>query len=248
MLEAGRPDNAPDLAFICKNDNFGCRILSAYNTFGGDPSLVTMLAYADGAPVGALSLKGGSAVVCGAYNEEIADCLRFLGAREIFAPESFPPFDGVRESSRGPVAALQACAPVGFDKAERIDAETLREIYPVIVSDLPEIANQPFDAWYVELSHRLRHGNARILAVKDGGSIVATAMTAAETDAVAVIGFVRTLAAYRHRGYASGVCRLLGNELLQEHKTVYICCDAAVFPFYKKLGYRQIGNWWYGKL
>ena len=242
MVEAVGGGNFARFERICEADNFGCRILSAYTAFGNDPALTTMVS--DGGA--ALSLKGGSAVVSGEDDQELTDCLSFLACREIFAPVNITIPAGF-EISTGPVALLTDARDTDFGRAERIDAEQLREIWPVIVSDLPEIASQPFDAWYVELSHRLRHANARICAVREHGEVVSVAMTAAESTNAAVIGFVRTLREYRGRGYASGLCRVLGNELLGEKKKVYISCNADTLPFYEKLGYRYVDDWKYGK-
>ncbi len=242
MVEAVGGGNADRFARICGRDNFGCRILSAYRCFGDDPALTTMLS--DGGA--ALSLKGGSAVLCGENDPEMTELLTFLRCEEIFSSAAFE-YPAGYEISTGPVARLEGVFDPEYHRAERIDAESLREIWPVIVSDLPEIASQPYDAWYVELSHRLRHANARIYAVREGGAIVSVAMTAAESDAAAVIGFVRTLKEYRGRGFASGLCRRLGGELQKEKKTIYISCNRDRLSFYEAIGYRYVYDWKYGK-
>ena len=242
MVEAVGAGNLARFEELCAKDNFGCRILSAYTAFGDDPRLTTMLS--DGGA--ALSLKGGSAVLCGKNDPEMTDLLTFLRCEEIFSSVNFE-YPAEYAVSTGPVARLEGGFDPSYARAEAVDAEKLREIYPVIVSDLPEIASQPFDAWYVELSHRLRHGNARIYAVRENGKIVSVAMTAAESDGAAVIGFVRTLKEYRGRGFASGLCRLLGGELQRENKTVYISCSADRLPFYEDIGYRYAYDWKYGK-
>lgn len=216
--------------------------MSAYTAFGDDPRLTTMLS--DGGA--ALSLKGGSAVLCGENDPEMTELLTFLGCEEIFSSVNFE-YPVEYAVSTGPVARLEGVFDPSYARAEAVDAEKLREIWPVIVSDLPEIASQPFDAWYVELSHRLRHGNARIYAVRENGKIVSVAMTAAESHGAAVIGFVRTLKEYRGRGFASGLCRLLGGELQRENKTVYISCSADRLSFYEDIGYRYAYDWKYGK-
>ena len=193
MLEAVSAGNYPAFEALCEKDNFGCRILSAYKAFPHDPALTTLTVLEEGRAVAALSLRGGSAVLCGAYRSELTDCLRFLGYKELFAPPSYGRTRRLTGQCRGPVAALKEPGtpdPALAARIERIDAETLREIYPVITADLPEITNQPFGPWYVELSHRLRHKNARIVAIRENGAIVSTAMTAAESPAGAVIGFV----------------------------------------------------------
>ncbi|MBQ6019210.1 MAG: GNAT family N-acetyltransferase [Clostridia bacterium] len=242
MVEAVHAGNLARFREICGADNFGCRILSSWSAFGDDPALTTMVS--DGGA--ALSFKGGAAVVCGQNDPELTECLAFLGCREIFSPAhiGYPPGYDV---STGPVALLSELRDTDFGRAEKIDAEKLREIWPVIVSDLPGIVSQPFGEWYVELSHRLRHGNARIYAVREGGKIVSVAMTAAESDFAAVIGFVRTLKEYRGRGFASGLCAVLGNELLREKKRVYISCGENRLSFYESIGYRKVFDWKYGK-
>ncbi len=62
----------------------------------------------------------------------------------------------------------------------------------------------PFDSWYVDVSHRLRHGMAHIASVMQEGEPVSTAMTVAETETAVLLGAVATGAA--RRGACRSVC------------------------------------------
>ena len=57
----------------------------------------------------------------------------------------------------------------------------------------------PLNAWYPDVSHRIRHDCAKIATILDGENVVSTAMTVAETDTLAVLGQVATHSDYRGR-------------------------------------------------
>lgn len=245
MLEAVGADNAAALARFCERDNFGCRVLSASLDAPDDPTRLVMLTRRHGEVDATFSLRGGSAVVCGWENaDEVARALRFFGCQTVFAPRAFADAARLPIRQSGVCARLTECRPPAEgEPVEWITAETLREIYPLLRHALPAEDDRPFGNWYVELSHLLRHGRRRAAVIRRDGVPVSLAMTAAQTDTAAVIGPVFTLPAYRGNGYAHRLCRALGDGSAEEGKTVFLCCETHLLPFYEKAGWTACGEW-----
>ncbi len=100
----------------------------------------------------------------------------------------------------------------------------------------------PFEAWYPDVSHRIRHGCCQIAAILDGKRVVSTAMTVAEAEEYALLGQVATDAAYRRRGYA-GRCL---NDLIDrwQGKRLYIIpANENARKLYEKLGFSFCEEW-----
>lgn len=120
---------------------------------------------------------------------------------------------------------------------------TPREVYPILSNcfknDLP-----PFSPWYVDVSHRIRHGFCRIKGIWESGKPVACVMTTAECDGAAIIGAVATLPESRGRGYASGLVSSLTSELHLEGRSVYLLPkNEAAHKLYSAIGFYDCGKW-----
>ena len=66
-------------------------------------------------------------------------------------------------------------------------APAAREAYPLLQAVFGDTL-PPFEDWYVDVSHRLRHGCCRMAGVYEADTLAAVAMTTAECDTAALIG------------------------------------------------------------
>ena len=98
------------------------------------------------------------------------------------------------------------------------------------------------NAWYPDVSHRLRHHCAKIASIIVDDQVVSTAMTVAETDGAAVLGQVATHSDFRGRGYAQTCINSLISRC--KDKTLYILpmTDYAQ-SLYEKMGFSAEGEW-----
>lgn len=98
-----------------------------------------------------------------------------------------------------------------------------------------------FDSWYVDISHRIRHGAAKAVTLNIDSVIVSSAIFSSIYNGDAIITAVKTNPDYRGKGYGSSLVSAM-------------CCDVSgdVYlmreqdkneAFYKKLGFENIGNW-----
>lgn len=98
------------------------------------------------------------------------------------------------------------------------------------------------NAWYPDVSHRIRHDCAKIATILDENIVVSTAMTVAETDTAAVLGQVATHSDYRGRGHAKTCINSLISRC--KDKTLYILPMTNIaHSLYVKMGFVPDGEW-----
>lgn len=100
----------------------------------------------------------------------------------------------------------------------------------------------PFEQWYVDVSHRVRHGCCHIACVENDGEIVSSAMSIAEAKNIALIGGVATLPSHRGKGLATACITELLSMLPQ--KTILINpVNEYASALYRKMGFTSCGTW-----
>ncbi len=149
--------------------------------------------------------------------------------------------------------AVTAPGPALLSPEKEPEPLTPREAYPVLetcfAGSLP-----PFSAWYVDVSHRVRHARCRLVGFKEEGAPVSSAMTVAECGpapcepvaygGAALIGAVATLPAGRGKGYASAAVLALARDLLAEGRRVFLSPkNAQAHALYARIGFVDAGEW-----
>lgn len=120
---------------------------------------------------------------------------------------------------------------------------TPREIYPVLAACFGD-EMPPFSPWYVDVSHRMRHGCCRIAGFREHDGPAACAMTTSECAGAAIIGAVATLPSCRGKGYASASVLTLARTLMSEGRIVYLSPkNEAAHRLYAHIGFTDCGHW-----
>lgn len=118
-----------------------------------------------------------------------------------------------------------------------------RDVYPLLSAVFGD-SLPPFDVWYADASHRLRHDLCRIAGVTEQGKAVSCAMTVAETETAWMLGAVVTRPDCRGRGYASASIRSLIADGQANGKKVLISPkNEAARALYARLGFAECGTW-----
>ncbi len=116
-------------------------------------------------------------------------------------------------------------------------------LYPLI-SDVFGESIPPFDAWYADVHHRLRHGAFHSRAVCEEERVLSCAMTVAQCEDAVLIGAVATHPTARGRGFASACVTALTQAYRQKGVTVYISPkNEAAEALYSRLGFTVCGEW-----
>ncbi|MGI6264131.1 MAG: GNAT family N-acetyltransferase [Acutalibacteraceae bacterium] len=113
------------------------------------------------------------------------------------------------------------------------------DLLKAVFDDLPQ-----WDDWYVDMSHRLRHGCGRIAGITGEDGLLAVAMTTAECESAALIGGVATRPDQRGRGYARRCVSALAAALQQEGKAVWLSPkNDYAKALYRHWGFVPVGEW-----
>lgn len=117
---------------------------------------------------------------------------------------------------------------------------SVREIYAVLSAVFSDFSS--FDGWYVDASHRVRHGCCHYAVERLDGNVSSVAMTVAEAENCALIGCVATLPNFRGRGAATRCITCLIDSLAASK--IYIApSDEYSASLYKKIGFVTCGTW-----
>lgn len=119
----------------------------------------------------------------------------------------------------------------------------LNEVYRLLTLVFDDTL-PPWEDWYVDVSHRLRHGCCRIAGVVEADGLAAVAMTTAECGSAALIGGVATHPAFRRRGYARRCVMSVAAALQEEGKDVWLSPkNETARQLYSRWGFIEAGEW-----
>ncbi len=100
-----------------------------------------------------------------------------------------------------------------------------------------------FENWYVDVSHRVRHGCCHIASIVRRGQVVCNAMTVAETTNDVLLGAVATHPDWRRQGLAGACIGHLIHQLSDSRRIHISPVNERACRLYEKLGFRITGSW-----
>ena len=107
----------------------------------------------------------------------------------------------------------------------------LEEFYSILKTGF----NIEFEPWYLDMSHRIRHGVTRTKRL--GGSVL---VIQHDLFGSALISQVATAPEYRGNGGASRLISAVCAELSESE--VFVICEEELREFYEKNGFQKIGK------
>lgn len=110
-----------------------------------------------------------------------------------------------------------------LETTEHADTPPLGALYPLLCAVFGEETLPPFDVWYADMSHRLRHDCGRAAGVIREGHTVSCSLVTAECAVAGLVSGVATHPAYRGQGLARLCVASLANALIDAGKHAYIC-------------------------
>lgn len=98
-----------------------------------------------------------------------------------------------------------------------------------------------FEAWYVDISHRIRHGTAKAYSVNINNEIVSSGIFSSIHNNNAVLTSVNTAPEFRCMGYGS---LLVSHMMCDISGTVFLMREKNKNEhFYSRLGFINTGKW-----
>ena len=162
--------------------------------------------------------------------EELCEFLSFGGASKIFCSD-----DTGEILSETPELSCNKLNLMRFSRAlseacVQVSELSLSQAYSILKTSF-EIDHEP---WYLDMSHRIRHGISRFYGFN--GSVLCVQHNLCGE---ALLSQISTVPEMRNKGYASGLIRAVCRELSESE--VFLLCEDKLVDFYEKIGFERYG-------
>lgn len=219
---------------------FGCRIQSAAGAYGLEEPFAQFWVQGEKAAL----CKLDDAMILDAAEdagfEEIKDFVRMTGAKKLICSAEAAEQAGFAPVCRGQVMAYRNTEKLGPPAGFELNPG-LREIYALLCECATETFRPPeFEPFYLDLSHRIRHGAAVAAGIRQGDSLVSCAVCIARTAGKAVVSAVAVKPEQRRKGFGSAALTALISQLKQEEIYIFRAQDENE-EFYRSSGFALCG-------
>lgn len=222
---------------FCDNDYFYIKIKSLFEAYGTDTSFLMFYAQINetGETVSLVSLFEGHATLCMSEKSDFDELKEFAAvmAHSCEFDKAFLRDFDLESNHAKEGFILKFCKSANAKKPQNI---SIKEAYTIQSEcNSKELRMPPYDAYYVDMSHRVRHGCAEVFGISEGDETAATVTAANITCDGAIISGVAVLPKYRNRGLGS---RLAADSIAYLNSIcgkTYLLCSKQLYGFYQKL-------------
>lgn len=221
-----------------KKDIFSVKIFSLFRAYGTKYPFVRFYAQKNNSEI--------TAVICILDNditlsyipnkadiEELTEFINVMGFSTFLCDNDFV-ID--REYNCGIVMSSER-------KTEIVCDYTTVDEYPYLFDlfNFVDYGDVDFESWYVDISHRIRHGCAKAVTLNKDSEIISSAIFSSIYENNAVLTAVQTSLKFRNEGYASALVSAMCCDVTG---TVYLLRENGKNEsFYKKLFFDNVGKW-----
>ncbi len=218
-------------------DIFSVRILSLLYAYGCKYQFATFYRQIIDGKITAIISKLDNdvtiSVADGFDNEELVHFLCVSGYATVLSCDKF------MLSSRYEEGMVMSCT----SKREMPMLNTQLDEYPKLMDlfNFVDYEGQDFKAWYVDISHRVRHKSAKAYTLNVDDEIISSGILSSMIDGYAILTAVRTRDEFQRMGYGSCLVCSICNDV---KGTVYIMRDMdRNEEFYVNCGFENIYKW-----
>lgn len=230
-------DSPEQLAAWVQKDIFSVRILSLLQSYGCQYRFCSFYRQTDGDRLTAIISKlDGNVTIALTENFDREELVRFLcliGYATVLVSDVF------ELNPRYTEGVVMACSR----KPDYQPVGAVIDEYPKLMDlfNFVDYQEQDFQAWYVDISHRVRHKTAKAYTLNVNDEIVSSGILSSLFEDDAVLTAVRTRDDMRQRGYGTALVKAICNDV---RGTVYLMRDAdRNEAFYAHAGFQNIGKW-----
>ena len=235
LLAEEKEEQAKVLA-LCEKTAFGCKIASVAGCYGFDKGFACF--WRDTRSQAVYCLVDGTMLLSGTILDgaEAMAFLRAVGPGRILCAVRNAEALGLQPQAVGDV--LKHTLPPG-EPAPSPGQVNIRELYGL----LEETGMvEEFEPFYLDLSHKLRHGGALALAEHREGELAGCAVVSAISRSAAVLSAVAVGERFRRQGLGTALVRQA--EQCLAGKTVYVFREKDRHKaFYQQWGYGKTDTW-----
>lgn len=220
---------------------FICRIRAAADAYGLSEPFAQFWVQDENAVIckldDAVILEAGE----NADLDEIFEFIRMTGAKRLLCAENIAKQAGLPAACRGEVMQYRNTMPPAFPNSAEINPG-IREIYALLrACETPTFVPPEFEPFYLDLSHRIRHGAALAAGIRCGGELVSCAVCIAKTDSRAVVSAVAVKPEQQRKGFGSAALSALISQLKQENINIFRA-ENENEEFYRAFGFVSCGE------
>lgn len=225
---------------------FGCKILSTASAYGTElPFAQFWLQFSDdNEPIAAISKLDSTLTLCTSSScnyKELKDFIEILDVKDILCDLQTAEALNLKIERHGEIMVYH-----NTSKTVQTDSKEpprLKEVYELLCACRAETFTPPeFEPFYLDMSHRIRHGAASIAGIYRNGALISCAMTSAQTQEAAVLSAVAAHPDFQRQGFG----RLAVNTLISQlpQKLIFIFrAENENKEFYRSLHFESYGEW-----
>lgn len=209
---------------------YGCKIRSLLNAYGTDYDFCKLYTNVEG---GTILTYNSTLIVDGFFDESELD-----GFIEMLCPVTVEVPAHIHLALNDEYVRTERSlfkAPKGLSCDEEIDVkynDFIADCFPII-SEAFGITG--FDEWYVDISHKIRHGVSDIFLYK-----TTTITKAFDINGSVFLSHIATASADRGQGNAARLIKWLCEKYEKERKEVYLYSKEERYTFYQSLEFEKI--------
>lgn len=226
---------------LCEKTPFGCKIASVAAAYGFDKGFACFWLDTESETV--FCQTDDVMIISGTvlHTEETKGFLRAVGSKAVFC--------AVRNAE---ALALPVTEHGDVLKKQLRSGEAVKpDPYGVNIREVFELLEETgmveeFEPFYLDLSHRLRHGASLVLTEHSGSELTGCAVVSSISREAAILSALAVREKSRRQGIGT---RLVGRvEKCFPDKTLYVFRDKEKNrEFYKELGYGKTDTWVYSE-
>lgn len=225
---------------------FSCRIRSLLSAYGPEMSFVGFwVQKIDGENKAMISRLDNSFVLAAQAGADFSELAEFFS---LFAGTLLCS----KAAAENMMLSVQRTGPIlnRFCSGEQKEGQVCREgkpnfqeVYQLLCSCASSEFQVPdWEPFYLDLSHRVRHGQAFVTDIVKEGELVACTIVSAQTETDAVLSAVACNPGFQGKGFGKQVVLRTLDQL--KNKTVYVfCATEKMSGFYQLLGWMPSGTW-----
>lgn len=234
ILFAKRHEQQQEVLEKCKNTAFGCKIAGTAISYGFDEKFACF--WLDDKSTAVYCLVDNVMILDGTPSdtEEAMEFLKMTGASQLICSSANADALKLSCTQSGEVLSKTACGG-NFTQNE----VNIREVFSLLEDSGMELDFEPF---YLDLSHRLRHGTGAATTAQWGDDFAGCALISSITDNAAILSAVAVKEKYRRHGMGTRLITTV-ESVLQSGKIYLFKEFNENDEFYKSLGYTKEDTW-----
>ncbi|WP_283608662.1 GNAT family N-acetyltransferase [Faecalispora anaeroviscerum] len=247
MIRLLTESEIPLLERFCEGSPFGCKIAGLQRAYGLSLPFARFWVQTDEQEevTAAVSSLDGAAVLhwnSTANRDELKEFFCAAGCRTLLCSESAA--DALYGGSNR-AGELFVCPPVIQPMAQSgvvwLNEVPVRELFSLLC-ECGEQRVEQFEPFYLDVSHRVRHGASLTQGAVLSGKLAACAMAGSMTESTVVLSAVAVHPDVRRKGLGGAAVRALLLRLLP--RRVYVLCEnERARLFYQSLSFSPAGRW-----